>query len=286
MFAKTLTSALLIGLIPTAALFAADSTVKTTYQMSGTAERMLTQTMLGSQPAPEMTIYVRDGAQRVESVGYAPDFAGPRTQPPPHIAVIVRCDKRMVYQLDLNRQEYAESRLDKFPTEKELARQARREQEDMQINTVDTGETRNFNGHTAKHLLTTIKGKGYEAALDGWYLNTPAPGCVPAYMRQRHVQMRVVWPRLITYGGVVETTLEFPSTFVYNWFLPGGLAVQETSTQRETFDVQGRLRANEMLTVQKIVEFSEAPVDPTLFEVPSGFKKLSDPRQLGRGKEH
>lgn len=284
MFAKAMKSALFIGLIPAAALFAADSTVKTTYRMSGTAERMLTQSMLGRQPAPEMTIYVHDGAQRVESVGYASDFAGPRTQPPPHTAVIVRCDKGMVYQLDLNRKEYAESKLDKFPTEKQFARRTAHEQEDMQIDTVDTGETRDFNGRVAKHLLTTIKGKGYEASLDGWYLNTPAPGCAPAYMRQRHVQMRAVSAQLITYGGGAAATVETPSTFVYNWVLPGGLAVQETSTQRETFDIQGRMRANEMLTEQKIVEFSEAPVDPSLFEVPSGFKKLS-PEQLGRRKE-
>jgi hypothetical protein len=32
------------------------------------------------------------------------------------------------------------------------------------------------------------------------------------------------------------------------------------------------------------VEFSEAPIDPSLFEVPSGFKKLGTPEQLGRRK--
>jgi hypothetical protein len=71
---------------------------------------------------------------------------------------------------------------------------------------------------------------------------------------------------------------------LYNWVFPGGLAVQETSTQRETFDIQGRPRANEMLTEQRIVEFSEAPIDPSLFEVPSGFKKLGTLEQLGRRK--
>jgi hypothetical protein len=154
----------------------------------------------------------------------------------------------------------------------------------MQIDTVDTGETRDFNGHVAKHLLTTIKGKGYEASLDGWYLDAPAPGCAPAYMRQRHVQMRAVSAQLITYGGGAAATVETPSTFLYNWVFPGGLAVQETSTQRETFDIQGRPRANEMLTEQRIVEFSEAPIDPSLFEVPSGFKKLGTLEQLGRRK--
>jgi hypothetical protein len=281
MFTRAARLALIFAVVPAASVFAADLKVKTIQHVSSTKPQMI-----GSQPAPEMTLYVHDMAQRVESVGYAPDFAGPRKEPPPHTAIIARCDKGMIYQLDLDSQEYIEAKLDKFPSLHQFAKIAGKElaakQENFDFSTVDTGETKDFYGHIAKHLVTTIKGEGNEIVVDGWYLDIPDPGCAPAYMRQRHVRMRVSVPEYVPGDAGIHMYQVTPPTFVYNWVLPDGLATQQTSTQLETSYIYGRKRVNEMLNEQEIVEFSEAPVDPSLFEVPPGFKKVHD---LDHGKK-
>jgi hypothetical protein len=296
MFAKVLKFALILALISAASLVAADLKVKTIRRVSGAGH------VLGSQLPPEVTIYVHDMAQRVESFGFGPDYVGPRQQMAPHTAVITRCDTGMVYQLDLNNQEYVESKLAKSPSQEQFAKQMAQEQKEdqkhAQSSTVDTGETKNFYGHIAKHVVTTIKGKdkerAYEEVVDGWYLDLPQPGCTPEYLRQYagHMETADVWtarPRSSPYDqysqlappvpGVLRPPLVhsgMQSSFVYNWFIPGGLTIQQTSTQHQTVNVDGRKRINEMLTEERVVEFSEAPLDPSLFEVPPGFKKVHE----------
>ena len=296
MVTNILKSTLILVLISAASFLAADVKVKTIHRISGAGH------MLGSQPPPEVTIYVHDMAQRVESVGYGPDYVGPRQQPAPHTAVITRCDTGMVYQLDLNSQEYVESKLAKSPSQEQFAKQMAQEQKEdqkyAQSNTVDTGETKDFYGHAAKHFVTTIKGKdkerAYEEVVDGWYLDLPQPGCTPEYLRQHagHMETADVWtarPRPSPYDQYSQlapqgSPLTRPllihsgnqSSFVYNWFVPGGLAIQQTSTQHQTINVDGRKRVNEMVTDERVVEFSEAPLDPSLFEVPPGFKKVRE----------
>ena len=290
MLPKTVKSALILVLIAVTSLLAADTKVRT---VQGISTKGL---LFGNPPPPEVTVYVHDMAQRVEFVGYVADFIGPRKQPAPHTAVITHCDTGMVYQLDLDGQEYREFKLTRFPSEDEFAKQRAREQKDdeksAQGSTVDTGETKDFHGHLAKHLITTIKGKNrelsYGEVVDGWYLDLPRPGCAPEYFRRAPTSME-------TSIGVlfVGSTLPSPGTpleprsvrsaFIYTAFLPGGLAAQQTSTQHQTIKIRGQKSDNAVLAERKIVEFSEAPLDPALFEVPPGFKKVRD---LYQHKKH
>ncbi|HWX55339.1 MAG TPA: hypothetical protein VN176_12175 [Verrucomicrobiae bacterium] len=303
MFTKAARLALIFAVVPAASVFAEDLKVKTIHHM----------TVHGLRLGREVTVYVHGAAQRVEYLGFAADFPGPRKYPVPHSVVITRCDIRMVYLLDINSQEYVEAKLDKFPSQDQLAKQGNRERKEgqkyFQSNTVDTGETRDFYGHTAKHLVTTIKGKGgqisdYEV-VDGWYLDLAQPGCAPEYMRQHqgHLEIATQWSEGAHLDNDAPVTTALPgitglhgvdpygysssngsgsifagmrpgfvpminsgirSGFVYNWVLPGGLAVQETSTEL----------VRDMLTEQKVIEFSEEPLDPSLFEVPAAFKKV------------
>jgi hypothetical protein len=69
-------------------------------------------------------------------------------------------------------------------------------------------------------------------------------------------------------SGTIQLTL------IYDWFLPSGLAIEEKSTQSQSIRVDGVLRGNRFQLQEKVLELSEEPLDPALFEVPAGFKKV------------
>ena len=257
MFTKIAQSVLILALIPAASVSTADIKIKIIEDIPGK------ELGLESPPPLEITVYVHDRVQRVDYAGYPANFTGPREEPTPHWALITHCDTHVVYELDLNSREYRQYWLQKFPSEEEVAKamaQDRKENQPVrQVITVDTGETKDFHGHAAKHFVTTIKGtrpSPYEEAVDGWYLDIPDPGCAPEHLRQRHIHM----------AG---------PDFWYNWLLPTGLATQLTSTSPVGLATQVTSTADDPI-LRKIVEFSEGPVDPSLFEVPRGFKKARE----------
>jgi hypothetical protein len=164
------------------------------------------------------TIYVSGSSQRVEYAGFPGGVAGWMESNPggfhgsteSHTAVITHCDTGIVDELNLDSHEYREFKMPPYPDEKnylKLVDRARKAlHNDLQVETVDTGETRVFFGHTAKHLITTIGETSHAfhtssldahtrykvavkekivAVVDGWYLDQPQPGCVPEFLRHR-----------------------------------------------------------------------------------------------------
>lgn len=132
----------------------------------------------------------------------------------PHIAVITHCDTGMVDELDLNAHTYSAFKAPKYLDEKEflkLAEKAKKQSEkEITATTLDTGESKDFFGHTAHHKVTTIHQKTqgnriyssvlhgktattevayykdiqYQETIDGWYLDLSQPGCAPEYLRK------------------------------------------------------------------------------------------------------
>ena len=263
---------LLFSLIAATSLFAVDTRVKIVEHPSSADAASATR-------APfEIMVYVHGSVQRVDYAGYPVGFIGSRTGPAPHTAIITHCDTRDVYELDFNNRVYRKLRLNKFPGQDQLARAIAQDQKETQAVTMDTGETRNFHGQTAKHLVTTIKGSSdsRREVVDGWYLNVPEPGCLPEYMRQLHAHTETMGDMendSIFGSGFFNVPEGVHAGFWYNWFLPTGLAVQLTSSSPAGLATQAT--SNSVLPVErKIVEFSEDPLDPSLFVVPPGFKKL------------
>ncbi|HWX55337.1 MAG TPA: hypothetical protein VN176_12165 [Verrucomicrobiae bacterium] len=297
MFAKAVKLALTLALIPAAFVFAADTKIKILEHPSGAGAA-------SGGPPLEITVYVHGHVQRVDYVGYPVSFTGPRKEPAPHTAFIIRCDAHIAYEIDFNHREYRKYWLDKFPSQDRLEKAMTQDQKDnrqfRQINTVDTGETKDFYGHVAKHVVTIIKGTAthpYEEVVDGWYLDIPDPGCAPEYLRERHVHMETVEatnsgapgfiyshadgvPSDISAGaegfplvvlGPIPQGLHF--RLWYNWLLPSGLPVQVTSTAPVGLATQMTSTSDQPVE-RIVVEFSEAPIDPSLFELPPGFKKV------------
>jgi hypothetical protein len=280
--------ALIFTLLLSLPLFAADLKVKT-------IKRMTTAGFVPPlQVKPEQTVYVHDMVQREEFVGYVDSFPGPKGQEP-HMAVITHCDTGLAYEIDLDSREFRELKVPKYPTrehfETQVAKARKEEERHTKASTVDTGETRDFYGHTAKHLITNIKRTTgqvvSENAVDGWYIDFPQPGCAPEYLR---------WNRgheveLANLAFLVPNTTDRPveiarispgsalamssgPKFIYTGFLPIGLAIQQKSVLHQAVFFNSDKKPSEVVTASEVAEFAEGPLDPALFEVPAGFKKV------------
>ncbi|MGZ4854988.1 MAG: hypothetical protein ACXVKH_07205 [Candidatus Angelobacter sp.] len=307
----------------------------------------------------EQVIYVAGSSQRVEFLGFPGGLAGEFVDQPfgkprmgayqvlqPHTAVIMHCDTGVIDELDLDNHEYREFKMPRYPDEKNFLKLVDRARKalkgKLRAETVDTGETRVFFGHTARHLITTIREtrNAYHdlpteypfsvkfkaqvkekivTVVDGWYLDQPRPGCAPDFLRRNDAQAVTIqeqdglinstlrkdhfnepvlphWDRYRAYspGSVWEpadslpyglrgvTWVESPpdgfeTRLVYTGYMPSGLAVEQKTTSSETLPATRRFpeekRDGGALGL-KVTELSESPLDPVLFEVPPGFKKV------------
>src|SRR5215469_10534867 len=268
-----------VVLLSTMRLFAADAKITTVKHLSGAAPP-------GSIPWVEQTVYVQGMVERQESAFYADASAVPREQPVPHVAWISHCDTEIGYEVDFDAREYREFKMQKYPSQHEVEKEvaeAKKEAEKNKHNlTLDKGETKDFHGYTARHLVTniTVKTKfiAYEETVDGWYLDSAPPGCAPEYVR-RNLRQETVIPVVVVGGGLspgVLSPLQLAITDPYAGIIPGGLAIQQKIIHRSANKSSGSGAANESTVEQQVIDFSEAPLDPTLFEVPPGFTKVKE----------
>ncbi len=204
----------------------------------------------------------------------------------PQIAVIGDCASRQTIELDLDHQEYAihDFRVGITAAEiKRLREQAAKTPRPavrpapsftIESNTIETGERQMFFGHQARHFITTRKtirdsqpDLVNEQVTDGWYFDFyPKTACEPSRSELERNFLTFLSPgrgRLEDY----EFKRSGPE-------LPG-IPVKETVSFHQTFRTpDGSLKETTHATEIEIVDFSEAPLDPALFQVPSGFKKV------------
>lgn len=329
----------------------------------------------GSQALPQtapakrndsVTIYVQGASQRVEFYGIiAPEpqwrfrhlqkFVDLRTAGQ-HIAVITHCDTGIIDELHLDTGTYREFKGPRYPTEekfRKMVEDAKKTTDKLlTTSTVDTGESRDFFGHVARHKVTTITQKhagrrissnqmrkgvvyteittykeiDYQETIDGWYVDLPQPGCAPDYVRAGAAAPASFVHNCDGYncdelpasdsrgvGGVAldewknffyaypfmpgpedasvplglrgitlfqpgpDSTASENTYLIYTGFLPSGLPVeQKTSGEITLFKTLHGKSQKETETPwgYTVTEYSESPLDPALFTVPAGFKKI------------
>ncbi len=134
---------------------------------------------------------------------------------------------------------------------------------DVTIDSVDTGERKTFGSYTARHVTTTTEVEPAPGAsvpesteiMDGWYIDLPGLGCQESadpigfiWASTRLGSDRAQRDRInITHLGTA----------------PHGYALEQTIKRTE----EGRTTVGKI----ELLEFSEAPVDAKLFEIPSGY---------------
>jgi hypothetical protein len=194
---------------------------------------------------------------------------------------ITRCDERRTLQLNHEAQLYAWWRLNFIGRDAYPVRSPWRERYEppaggadvkITINTVDTGERRQLGSYSARHVVTTITTdpspgaitRPNESVQDGWYIDLPPAECWSAG------------------GGHFFAT----ASVVRAGKAPDRVHVEFRGAGRRGFPIEEttRLRGEHeppITTRVKLIEFSEAVLDKSLFDVPAGYRPAL-PRLIGR----
>ena len=140
------------------------------------------------------------------------------------------------------------------------------------VNTVDTGERRQVGSYSARHVITTIttdpshgaNTRPGESVQDGWYIDLPPAGCWEA--GDGHV---------FATGSVVHPG-RAPDRMNVEFRGAGrrGFPIEETTRRRGEHEPSITTRVT-------LIEFSDAVLDTSLFDVPAGYRPAL-PRLIGR----
>ena len=240
----------------------------------------------------DTTIYVqgdrmrretRTGMGRTKANGSEQWIEGPR------LAIITRCDLGQIFELNLDEAQYEAAPYPPKPLTKEeiAARGLIRPQIPfppkptvrVETRTADTGERKELFGRTARHVITTItyvpleggSSDPRETVIDGWYIDSNPNQQLPCNRR---------WPEgtrghaaflTVTTGNQPVEWPEFTETGKPET----GAALRQVSTTKGTRTLpDGTKRQTESRYESFVTELEEGPLDPALFEVPSGFRRV------------
>jgi hypothetical protein len=211
------------------------------------------------------------------------------------VAVITRCDLEQRFELNLDDCEYTAGALPPYPRTREeaFARARSSGQVDtrreptvlVETETVDTGERREFFGYVGRRVIITRRVIPLEGARrapsastsDGWYIDLDRSllciACDPWWRSK---------PRSGHAFGTTRVRGEEPDipTFKDIGSPETGCAVSFMSTSHNTNVVpDGSKREYAFVSEMQVTELSFAPIDPSLFEIPSGFRLVERIRQ-------
>jgi hypothetical protein len=227
----------------------------------------------------ERATYFRSDARRVEYRNLIGHQFGP------HIASIERCDLGEAFELNLDQHEYDARTYPPKPLAKEeLAKWGLRPPQvaaqgaatlRIEVTTVDTGERKDFFGHPARHVVSATKempledshSEERESVTDGWYIDLDTRiSCDPRWPLNKKGFAR------LTSGNAPLERIEF----LQSGDAETGFPVESKVTSKSGFALPDGTRKETTSKISmRIVEFVEGPLDPGLFEVPTGFKKVA-----------
>jgi hypothetical protein len=218
-----------------------------------------TTTFEGQEPSTHHKTYYRRGAMRRRESSEIVDIAN--------------CDTKTGFLIDLNAHEYRTYNVVRFWSPAQFDEYLRKDPGSavrVEIKTLDTGERKTFFGQTAKHFITTIKrpadtdDAGGEETIDGWYVDHERPdhSCAPQYTRENFLFL--VGTLLVTYPQVPQFTYVGP--------VPDGLAVKQTRTVRFA-PTKGKPSGQTITGEETVEELSDAPLNPSLFQLPPGLRE-------------
>jgi hypothetical protein len=136
------------------------------------------------------------------------------------------------------------------------------------IESNDTGERRQMFGHTVRHVITKerrVPGSGScsygsETETDGWYMDYSV---LPEWRRPRPGMF------FVTAGNCLD------KIEVHRSGVELGFPLKVTTVFHSNLPDQDRKFANNTSTLE-VVEFKEAPLDPSLFVVPADFHIVAE----------
>jgi hypothetical protein len=222
-----------------------------------------TRITFGMSPPSLATNYFKGARQRNE---HHPEHL---RISPPYSAVIMQCDQKAEYLLNEDAKTYLKHSWGDRQGHPFLREPNETGSEVVvTIDTEDTGERRqmgSFDARRVKTFITVEPSKGAaakpgKAEIDGWYIDLFGVGC-----RERDPESIG-----IPLGPMLPLSDSQHDHVIIKRIGNGqrGYAVGETATTKEG--------GNTAVKKVELLEFSEQPLDPSLFEVPPGYS----PKQL------
>ena len=212
-------------------------------------------------------LYLKGPRQRTETVVEKPKRDAAKW------AVIRQCDEKRLFNLNERDKIYASSKIEDWSERLRKARpvglpQTSGAQVVMTIDSIDTGERRQFEHYTARHVRVKIRlepspGASTPAsveATDGWYIDLPGFGC--------QEQASSGFARLSVSSSNRQDRLQV------KWLgkAPRGYPIEEKSLRTEA--------GKETTSKVELLEISEAALNPSIFELPAGYRQAL---QTGNG---
>ena len=180
---------------------------------------------------------------------------------------IRQCDQRERISLNLSAKTYVQVPMEDWALKSKGAKSVPQAEMGPDVNvtidSVDTGERKQFGSYVARHLKTTTVVEPSPGAstlarteeVDGWYIDLPGLGC---------------WD--MQSGGA------FISSYSHSTVTPARrdrLQIKHAGTAPHGFAVAEKIRRTEAgrttFSEVALVELSEAKLDPALFVLPSGY---------------
>jgi hypothetical protein len=141
---------------------------------------------------------------------------------------------------------------------------------------VDTGETKEIFGHLARHIITKVRqvaspgscSSSSESETDGWYIGYDA---FPEWRRPGKGVFFI--GSLVSSGKCANTFDKFE--LHRSGPAPGYPFATTTTSRSEHRLPDGGMEEFTSSSKMEVVEFTQAPLDPALFQVPPGFRKVN-----------
>jgi hypothetical protein len=211
----------------------------------------------------------------------------------PRLVAITRCDLGQAFELNLDTSEYTSTPYPPKPLTKEKIKARGLETPAtynsdkptlrIEVTTTDTGERKEIFGHIARHVITTRKqiplegshSEPQESATDAWYIDFQSIdlhqrlSCDRKLPEGKHAYTHS-YLRAVSGNGPMDkpefVTIGEPET---------GFALHSVMTSKRTYTMPDgtRKQADSQFEMQ-VTQFEESPLDPALFEIPSGFKHV------------
>jgi hypothetical protein len=221
--------------------------------------KIATRNNYGTQIPRVTTLWLHGARERSEQ---RPEGAGMFPIP----VTIMQCDQKAIYHLNPRAKTYAKSTDPGEIPERVLRLNAPKDNGGpdvtITIDSVDTGERRPMGSYEARRIKTTItvdpsKGASTppsKTEIDGWYIDLIGLGCRDD---------RPLAPGLLSIRSPGH-----PDHIIVNYTGNGkrGFAIEEASKKKEL--------GNVVVNKTELVEFSEQPLDPSLFEPPPDYTQV------------
>ena len=214
------------------------------------------------------TLYVKGARQRTEIV-----IQGRARADATSSVVIQQCDEKRGFNLNENDKLYASFKIEDWSERLKKSHPAHLTQMSgaemtVTIDSIDTGERRQFQHYTARHVKVITRsepnpGASTPASLeetDGWYLDLPGLGC------HDQTSSGLSFGRLGIGNHLDRLQIKWLGK------APRGYPIEETALRTEA--------GKETISKVELLEISEAPLNPSLFDPPAGYRRAL---QTGNG---